>query len=65
VLDIKRVRLDLPEDLPLVLADSDRLHRILTNLLSNALKYSEPDSPVLVSAHNREREVAVSVTDQG
>ncbi|MHB0936815.1 MAG: PAS domain-containing sensor histidine kinase [Armatimonadota bacterium] len=65
VLDVQRVCLDLPEDLPLVLADGDRLHRIVTNLLSNALKYSEAGTPVLVSVSHREHEVVVSVIDQG
>ncbi len=36
------LNLELPEDLPLVLADKNRLVQVLTNLLSNACKYSPP-----------------------
>ncbi len=34
--------LDMPQDLPLVNADSDRLWRVLENLMANALKHNEP-----------------------
>ena len=64
-LDVGRVHLDIPDDLPLVQADGDRLHRIITNLLSNALKYSETGTPVQVRASRRGDEVVVSVSDRG
>ena len=40
VLDVVRVKVKIPKVLPPVKADPNRLERILTNLLSNALKYS-------------------------
>ncbi|MHB0938697.1 MAG: sensor histidine kinase [Armatimonadota bacterium] len=64
-LAVDRIRNDIPVDLPLVSADQDRLERILMNLLSNALKYSPPDTPVTLSAQATGDEVMVSVTDQG
>ncbi len=64
-LEVGRVRVEIPEGLPAVSADPDRLERILTNLVSNALKYSDGDTPVVVSAAERAGEVAVSVADQG
>lgn len=49
--------------------DGDRLERVLTNLLSNALKYSADDSPVVVCIGSEEREgtdwAIVSVEDAG
>ncbi len=65
VLDISRVHLDIAEQAPPVLADYDRLDRIVTNLLSNALKYSECDTPVQVRVSTRDDEVLVSITDHG
>ncbi|MHB0870226.1 MAG: GAF domain-containing sensor histidine kinase [Chloroflexota bacterium] len=65
VLDTERVHIDIPEGLPPVWADPDRLERALTNLLSNALKYSQPDTDVPVTAWATNREVVVSVTDRG
>jgi two-component system phosphate regulon sensor histidine kinase PhoR len=60
-----RVSTELPEDLPLVLADPDQLYQVLSNLVSNALKYSSADAPVRVSARVAGDEVHVSVMDRG
>lgn len=46
-------------------ADEDRLKQIITNLLSNACKYSPPDKPVEVSVRQQNQEVILSVTDYG
>ncbi|MCL4369058.1 MAG: ATP-binding protein [Chloroflexi bacterium] len=60
-----RVRVDIPGDLPPVDADPDRLERVLSNLLSNALKYSTPETSVRLSADRDDVQVTVSVADQG
>lgn len=64
-LEVERVRVAIPDGLPLVVADPERLERILVNLLSNALKYSPSESGVLVEAEARAGEVKVSVSDKG
>ncbi|MBK8984559.1 MAG: GAF domain-containing protein [Chloroflexi bacterium] len=43
------LHLDLPPDLPLVMADKERLVQVLTNLISNASKYSPPNTNVYVN----------------
>ena len=48
-----------------MLADPDRLERIVVNLVSNALKYSPDDQPVVVSFLERAGRVVVSVADHG
>jgi signal transduction histidine kinase len=65
VLDTGRIRGEIPKDLPPVSADPDHLERVLTNLLSNALKYSEAGTEVLATARLLGREVVVSVADRG
>lgn len=64
-LDSSRIHVEMPADLPAVFADYNQLERILINLLSNALKYSNPDTPVQVRARRIDDEVEVSVTDTG
>ena len=49
---------------PLV-ADPDRVIQTLTNLISNAVKFSPPASTVRVSCARREGEVLFRVTDEG
>jgi len=65
ILEVNRIRVELPADLPNVLADYDRLERIISNLLSNALKYSDPATAVIVSARQQDSEVVIAVADQG
>jgi NtrC-family two-component system sensor histidine kinase KinB len=48
-----------------VYVDGERIERVLTNLITNALKYSPADTPVVVRAEQREDETVISVVDQG
>lgn len=59
------IQLDQPNPLPPVLADRDRLDQIVTNLLSNALKYSPADSVVHVRVGQFGDTIRVTVTDEG
>ncbi|MHB1130807.1 MAG: PAS domain-containing protein [Chloroflexota bacterium] len=63
--DQARLRLELPESLPSVLADPERLERVIVNLITNAQKYSLPDRPVVLRAEAIDSLVVVSVIDQG
>jgi signal transduction histidine kinase len=63
VFDPARLELAVPDGLPAVLADPDRLDRILVNLVGNALKYS--DGQVAVRAALDGGFVRISVADQG
>src|SRR5439155_660288 len=59
------IRLDLPDDLPLVRADTAKLQQVLANLLSNACKYSPDAADVRVSAVAIDGQVRFSVGDKG
>jgi two-component system sensor histidine kinase VicK len=41
---------NIPEDLPLIMADKTRLVQVLVNLVSNANKYSPPESTITLDA---------------
>jgi len=55
----------LPDRLPLVYADQDRLESVLYNLLDNAVKYAPHGGRVLVRAVVRPAVVEISVQDEG
>jgi PAS domain S-box-containing protein len=55
---------DFPEGFPVVLADETRLQQVLSNLVSNAIKYS-PDGEIRVSGQIRPDNVVLCVSDQG
>ncbi|MFI7384036.1 ATP-binding protein [Streptomyces sp. NPDC049813] len=59
------VDLDIPESLPMVSVDKGLLERAVANIVENAVKYSPPDAPVLVSASTLGRRVELRVVDRG
>jgi two-component system sensor histidine kinase KdpD len=52
-------------ELPAVNADRVMIAKVVCNLLENAAKYSEPNSPILVSAELKNGCVITSVADRG
>ncbi|MFF3442069.1 DUF4118 domain-containing protein [Streptosporangium sp. NPDC002721] len=60
-----RIEVDLPADLPEVVADQALLERILVNLMSNAVRYSPGDRKVLVKAGEYGDHVEIRVVDRG
>ncbi|MFP3975387.1 MAG: ATP-binding protein [Chloroflexota bacterium] len=55
----------LPEDLPEVEADGERLRQVMTNLVSNAIKFSPEGGSVVVEGQARDNELTVQVSDNG
>ncbi len=56
---------DIPEDLPPIVADEDKIDGILTNLVNNAIKYSPNGGEVRVRAVREDNSILISVQDQG
>jgi signal transduction histidine kinase len=56
---------DVAEDLPLVLADAERVHQVLFNLLDNAVRFTPAGGRVRVRASRHDRSVNVAVEDTG
>lgn len=57
--------LGIPDPLPTISGDEDRLSQVVSNLLSNALKYSPEGGTIRTSAHPMEEGVVICVKDEG
>lgn len=53
------------EDMPSIVADERAVRQIMINLISNAIKFSDKNSQIKISALRRARTVMLSVEDQG
>lgn len=60
------LRAELPDPRLKVLCDRERVHRVLANLLGNAIKFTAPRGTIVLSAQARgERHVEIAVRDDG
>jgi signal transduction histidine kinase len=59
------VEIEVPDGLPKVLADRDRLHQVFINLLTNATRYSAEGTTITLRAEDADDHVRVAVSDQG
>jgi PAS domain S-box-containing protein len=57
--------LDAKGDIPNIIADQDKLDQILTNLISNAIKYSPDGGQVTLHIEAKDKEIEICVEDQG
>lgn len=60
-----KVEVNVPDNLPTVRMDADRVAEVLAQLLENADKYSPDGSPIHITAELRKNDVVTSVADHG
>jgi two-component system sensor histidine kinase KdpD len=65
VLAGREVKLQLPESLPPVRIDLERIAEVLVQLLENAAKYSPAGTPITISAEPAGKMVDIGVADRG
>lgn len=61
----REIVVDIPSDLPLVPMDLVLISRVLVNVLDNAIKYSNADTPIEISARRQDETVEIEVADRG
>ncbi len=59
------IQVELPSELPPVLADAERVQQVVTNLVHNAIKFTPPGGQVSISAATSGDEVVIAVRDTG
>jgi two-component system, NtrC family, sensor histidine kinase KinB len=59
------LKVDVPQSLPAVLADSTQIERVISNLVTNALRYTSRGGEIAIKVTANEQHVLVSVADTG
>jgi two-component system sensor histidine kinase KdpD len=59
------LRIDIPNDLPSINIDEGRIGEVLTNLVENAVKFSDDNTNIYIRAILKNNKVFVSVADEG
>jgi len=60
-----RLELKNEEELPVIICDSNKMLRVFSNLLDNAIKFSKDKGTITISTHATPDEVIVEVKDEG
>jgi len=58
-------KVEIGDDVPIIIADEDKVDQMLTNLTSNAIKYSPQGGEITISAHRDGEGVLCTVSDNG
>jgi signal transduction histidine kinase/DNA-binding response OmpR family regulator/ligand-binding sensor domain-containing protein len=56
---------ELPAGTVIIMADKDKVQKIVVNLISNALKFTLKGGSILVSLNDKKEEVELKITDTG
>ena len=60
-----QLQINIADDIPSVNIDDVRIGQVLTNLVENAVKFSDDNTTILIEAKNTGKDIIVSVDDQG
>lgn len=60
-----QINVEVPEGLPILEADRDKIKQVLLNLLSNAIKYNRQNGTVMLRVESTETEICLTVQDTG
>lgn len=64
-LGTRPVKINLPEDMPMVPLDHVLMEQVLINLIDNAIRYTIADTPIEIGADFNDKEVIIKIADKG
>lgn len=59
------IQASMPQDLPLLTVDIEKIDRVLSNLLNNAIKYTPAGEQIMIDVKVEEDTISTSITDSG
>lgn len=59
------INVEIPKDIPDILADEARIAQVLLNLVDNAIKYNQRKGTITISAKEENTFVETSISDDG
>jgi signal transduction histidine kinase len=62
---IHTINVDFPDNFPIVTGDETRLEQVLSNLISNGIKYSPQGGEIRITGQVRPTQVIICVSDDG
>lgn len=62
--EVHKILIDIPKNFPIIMADEPRIEQVVSNLISNAIKYS-PGGEIHISGQTLPDTVILCVTDEG
>jgi len=60
-----RLKIDVPDSSGMIFASPIQMRQLLNNLLTNAIKYSNPDTNITVNLKEKENQLILQIADQG
>ena len=60
-----QIRVDVPNEMPLMEADRDKIKQVLLNLLSNSIKYNRPNGSVIITGAFDATNISITIQDTG
>jgi len=60
-----QVRVDIPNEMPLMEADRDKIKQVLLNLISNAIKYNRSNGTLIITGAFDATDISITIQDTG
>jgi signal transduction histidine kinase len=60
-----QIRVDIPDEMPLMEADRDKIKQVLLNLISNAIKYNRSNGSVIITGTFDANDISITIQDTG